>query len=261
MKPGIYDDLDEATYHGDPDSLSASGMKLLLQAPALFRYRQDNPEHKDVFDFGAAAHKKVLGVGAETVTVHADDWRSKAAREARDEARSAGKVPLLAKDAAAVDAMADALSSHRLAAKLLTDGQPEVSAFWHDEAWGITRRARFDWLRTDGIVVDFKTCASANPRRLPSVAHDFGYHLQEANYRDVAEGVGLDVADFVFVFQEKTAPYLVTVARLDPEFVALGRARCAEALERYRDCTQTGIWPGYANDLTDLTITAPRWAS
>lgn len=260
MEPGIYHDLPEQEYHADAGSLSVSGMKTLLQAPALYRHQQDNPVHKDVFDLGSAAHRKVLGVGSEVVTVTADDWRSKAAREAREEARSEGKVALLAKDAAVVDEMAAALAGHRLAAKLLTEGAAEVSMFWHDDVWDVTRRARFDWLRADGIAVDFKTAATANPAALPKVCHDFGYHMQEANYRDVAEGLAVDIADFVFIFQEKAAPYLVSVARLDPEFVALGRARCASALERFRDCRESGLWPGYTDDLTDLTITAPRWA-
>jgi len=261
IAPGIYPDLPEADYHGDRNSLSASGMKKLLDAPAKFWHSLDNTEHKYVFDFGTAAHRKVLGVGAEIVTVDADDWRSKAAREARDEARADGKVALLAKDAAVVDAMALALESHRLAAHLFTDGQAELSMFWHDEAWNVTRRARFDWLRQDGIAVDFKTTANGNPNRLPAACHDFGYHIQEAQYRDVAAGLDAEVSDFVFVFQEKTAPYLVTVARLDPSFVSLGRTRCAEALERFRDCRNSGLWPGYTDDLTDLTISAPRWAS
>jgi hypothetical protein len=261
IKPGVYPDLDEAAYHGDRHSLSASGMKLLLDAPAKFAHRLEHAEHKDVFDLGTAAHRKVLGVGAEIVTVDADDWRSKAAREARDEARADGKVALLTKDAAVVDAMALALASHRLASHLFTNGQAELSMFWHDDSWDVTRRARFDWLRDDGIAVDFKTTANANPSRLPAACHDFGYHIQEANYRDVAGGLDVDISDFVFVFQEKTAPYLVTVAHLDPAFVSLGRTRCAQALERFRDCTASGLWPGYADDLTDLTITAPRWAS
>ncbi len=254
-------DLPETEYHADRDSLSVSGMKLILQAPALFRHRLDNPERKDVFDFGTAAHRKVLGVGAETVVVPVDDKRGKAWSEPADAARAEGKTPITRKEGAVVDEMATALEAHRLAAKLLTEGRPEVSMFWHDEAWGVTRRARFDWLRDDGITVDFKTTVNADPNRLPKACVDFGYHMQEANYRDVAEGCGVPVDTFAFVFQEKTAPYLVTVARLDPEFVALGRSRCAAALQRFRDCTDSGHWPGYADDLTDLTLTAPRWAT
>ncbi len=73
--PGVYD-IPEGAYFADP-ALSCSGAKLLLppSCPALFRYRQDHPEHKDVFDFGSAAHKMVLGAGPPIALVDAPDWR------------------------------------------------------------------------------------------------------------------------------------------------------------------------------------------
>jgi PDDEXK-like uncharacterized protein DUF3799 len=258
-RAGIYPNLPEADYHGDPDSLSVSGMKLLLQAPALYRYRRDHPEHKDVFDFGSAAHRKVLGVGAEIVKVDADDWRGKAAREARTEARAEGKVALLAKDVERVDAMALALSHDKLAMRLLSDGQPEVSAFWHDEEWGVTRRARFDWSASN-IITDYKTCASAQPGRLPKVVCDFGYDMQAANYIDVATGCDLDPIAFAFVFQEKEPPHLVTVAEVDGEFLARGQRRVERALEIYRDCREADLWPGYTPTGEFVTLTPPAWA-
>lgn len=256
---GIIHGLPEADYHADPDSLSVSGMKLLLQAPALYRHRLDNPEHRDVFDFGTAAHRKVLGVGAEIVTVHADDWRSKAAREQRDQARADGKVAMLAKDAARIDQMALRLSEHQLAMRLLADGEPEVSAFWHDDTWGVTRRARFDW-STANVITDYKTCASADPRRLPKTVADFGYDMQAANYLDVARGCDLDPIAFAFVFQEKDPPHLVTVAEVDAEFLARGQRRVQRALEIFRDCRDADVWPGYTRDDEFLTLTAPGWA-
>lgn len=261
MKPGIYPDLDEATYHGDPDSLSASGMKLILKAPALYQYRKANPEHRDVFDFGTAAHRKVLGVGAEIVTVHADSWRTKAAQEARKEARAAGKVALLADDVAKVDAMAEKLAAHDLAMRLLIGGQPEVSAFWHDDEYDVTRRARFDYQPAVRALVDYKTAASADPTRLPKAVVDFGYDLQAAQYLAVAAGLDLDIDAFAFVFQEKEAPYLVTVCELDAELLARGDRLCREALSIYRDCRDTDHWPGYVASDEFTTIYAPRWAS
>ncbi len=257
--PGIYPGMPEETYHADPDSISVSGMKLLLQAPALYRWRQQHPEHKDVFDFGTAAHRKVLGVGAEIVTVHADDWRSKAARDARDQARADGKVALLAKDVDRVDAMAVALARDTLAMRLLANGEPELSAFWHDDEWDVTRRARFDWSATH-IVTDYKTCATANPHRLPKTVVDFGYDMQAANYLDVAAGVGLEPIAFAFIFQEKEPPHLVTVAEIDGEFIARGRRRVQRALEIYRDCRKADLWPGYCADGEFITLTPPRWA-
>ena len=80
--------MDEATYHGDPvpgGSLSSTGARKLLppSCPALFRWQQDHPVHKDVFDFGSAAHRLVLGAGPEIALLDYDNMRTKAAQEER----------------------------------------------------------------------------------------------------------------------------------------------------------------------------------
>ncbi len=262
MKPGFYDNIPEAEYHADRDSLSVSGAKLILKAPALFRYRLDNPEHKDVFDVGSAAHSLVLGVGAPIRVVYADSWRGKDAREERDHARANGETPLLEADHKRVVAMADELSSHTLAMRLLADGKPEVSAYATDEATGVIRRGRFDWLGPQ-VLTDYKTAASVAPADLSGrygAVKKWGYDLQAAWYTDLARDLGHPAAEFAFIFQMKEPPYLVTVARVPDRELYDARARNQAALERFRDCTETGIWPGYLPDtacaalsLTDQT--------
>jgi phage recombination protein Bet len=56
--------------------------------------------------------------------------------------------------------------------------------------------------------------------------------------------------------QEKEPPYLVTVIELPPELVDIGRARNRRALERFRDCTESDLWPGYVPD--DTFANPPR---
>ena len=259
IEPGWHRDLDETTYHRDPDSLSASGMKLLLKAPALYRWQQDNPpEPKDHFDVGTACHSKVLGTGAPVVVIDADSKRGKAWSEPADAARAEGKVPLLRKDAEAVDRMAEAVLAHPVARKVLTGGDSELSAFWHDPEYNVTRRARFDHL--NGVIAgDLKTTVSADPKRLPKTVVDYGYDVQYAQYADVAAGLGVELAAMAFVFVEKEPPHLVVVAELDAAFYARGRDLCRVALERFRDCRESGIWPGYVDEFT--TLNPPRWAT
>jgi hypothetical protein len=70
----------------------------------------------------------------------------------------------------------------------------------------------------------------------------------------------LEVAEdisFVFIFQEKTAPYLVTVAELDAEAVLVGRKRNDEALATYAQCLTTDTWPSYT-DAIEL-VSLPAW--
>ncbi|HJR88616.1 MAG TPA: PD-(D/E)XK nuclease-like domain-containing protein [Aeromicrobium sp.] len=256
---GLIHGLDEAEYHAHPTSLSVSGAKVLLKSPARYKWEREHPVHKDVFDFGTAAHKLVLGVGADLEVIHHDDWRTKAAREERDAARAAGKTPILRGDYDTVQAMADRLSEHRTAMALLSEGKPEVSAFCADEATGVMRRARFDWLNED-MLTDYKTAASSEPDAFGRAAHSFGYHMQAAWYLDIARDLGMEPRGFVFIVQEKTAPHEVTCIELTRDAVDLGRLRNQAALERFRDCTESGIWPGYAPDDRIVSTDLPVWA-
>lgn len=248
--PGFHSGVDEATYHADRTSLSVSGAKVLMRSPALFRHQQDNPVRKDVFDFGSAAHQLVLGVGPGIALIPATS-RTKADQEAhkaaKDAARAEGKIPLTTEDHATVQAMADELSSHPLAMRLLSEGEPEVSAYALDEETGVMRRGRFDWLHPT-LLVDYKSAASADPRDLAGrygVVSKWGYDAQAAWYTDLARDLGHPAAAFVLIFQEKAPPYQVTVAYIDDADLWSARARNRSALERFRDCTESGIWPGY----------------
>jgi hypothetical protein len=248
--PGFYDDIPESTYHADRDSLSVSGAKVLLKAPALFKWQQDHPTHSDAFDIGSAAHRLVLGVGPEIAVVPETDWRSKAARTTRDVIRADGGIPLLQPDWLKVKAMADKLSEHTLAMRLLSDGKPEVSAYAVDEATGVMRRGRFDWLGTN-VITDYKTAATVDPKALAGkygTVKKYGYDQQAAWYLDLCRDLGHDAQAFAFIFQMKEPPYLVTVAYIDEADLWDARQANRTALERFRDCTASGIWPGYIRD-------------
>ena len=256
-EPGIYHDLPEEEYHADEGSISSTGMKLLLKAPALFRHEQAHPTFKDAWDLGTVTHKMILDSGPKIDIVEADEWRTNAAKAQREEARAAGHVALLRKHYDQAERMANAVLDHHVAAQLLTGGRAEVSAFREDEETGIGLRARFDYV-IPGALVDVKTAANADPRALPRVVLERGYDLQDAHYRETGARLGLDAGTFAFVFVEKDPPHLVTVCQLDGDFIARGRRRVRAAIERYRDCVAADQWPGYIHNFTTLTM--PRWA-
>lgn len=267
---GVYD-MPAEEYHRDPvpgGSLSSTGARKLLapSCPALFRHWQQNPQPpKREFDFGHAAHKFVLGDGPEIFSVPFDDWKSKAAREQRDYAYSIGVVPLLEHEVAQVHEMADALRRHPVASALFSPerGKPEQTLIWRDEETGVWRRARLDWLPdpTGGRLIagDYKTANSADLDSIQRSVYKFGYHMQAAWYLDGLQALGFaDFPAFVFVFQEKTPPYLITVIELDVVAQRIGRERNRKALEIYRDCTAADHWPGHATDIELIAL--PGWA-
>jgi hypothetical protein len=255
--------MDELDYHAHP-ALSVSGAKKLLppSCPALYRYERDNPpEAKPAFDYGSAAHKALLGAGPKVAVVEAPDWKSKRAQDARKAAHAEGLIPLLTEEYKQIDAMVAALRAHPLAAALFEPGtgNAEVSAFWHDPTFGVDRRCRFDWLPfTDGgrlILPDYKTTQSASPRKIPKTIADYRYHMQAAWYRDMAHG--LEIAEeiiFLLVFQEKKAPYLVTVAEIDADGMRMGTGYNDTALEVFAACTAADHWPGYTDDVQLVSL-------
>lgn len=271
IEPGTWvDGLGELIYHGDPivgGSLSYSGAKALLDCPAKFDHdRQHGRPPKAVFDFGHLAHGLVLGTGLDIDVVHYSDWRTKDAQARRKAAYDRGAVPVLSEDYSKAEAMAGAVQRHPIASVLFDRGVPERSLFWTDERTGQTLRARPDWLRpAEGdvpcLVVDYKTTTDASPRTLRSTVARLHYEQQDAWYRQGVRALGIDEAPrFVFVFQEKDAPYVVTVVELDEEARQVGERRNAAAVDLFRECERTGSWPGYA-DTDIVSLSLPGWAT
>lgn len=267
--PAVVEGLSAEEYHADTTSVSSSGLRSLLApgCPAQFKYDRDHPRApKREFDLGHAAHKLVLGEGERIVFTEWDDWRTKAAREERDEIRAGGGVPLLSHEAEQVQAMADAIRRHPLAGPLFTPGtgRAELSLYWTDPDTGVRCRVRPDWLKElPGLTlcVDYKTCASAEPDAVSRAIRDRAYHQQDALYID-GIWAALAPADvrFIFVFQSKTAPYLVTVRELADQDRDIGRARNRRALQIYADCERSGIWPDWTGPVDTIpTISMPSW--
>lgn len=255
MTARIVDGLPNADYHRDP-ALSASGAKLLLppSTPAHYRWAMDHPQpYKDEFDFGAIAHRLCLeGHENDVAALDFPDRRTAAYKAAAAEARDKGQIPILEKDMAEIRAMAAQLRQHELAQALLSDGKPEQSVFHNDPATGAPLRARFDWLKDytgNGLLLisDYKTAQSAAPGKFARAAHEYRYHMQQAFYTAAAVALGVepDAIRFLFIVQEKTAPYAVNIIELDPDAARMGRELMRRAVDTYAACTEANRWPAY----------------
>lgn len=269
---GVYD-IPAEVYHRDPvkgGSLSSSGARRILppSCPALFWHeRKHGTPRKKAWDFGTAAHSLVLGTGAQVVEVDADSWRTNDAKQQKAEIEAAGGVAVLPFEMAVIEDMAAALMAHPLASSLLARdrGLAEQTLVWRDAQTGVWRRALLDWLPHGHsgrmILADYKTTRDASPTALAKAVHDYGYGQQAQWYLDGVVELGLagplDPA-FVFVFQEKSAPYLVTVAELDAPTMRIAAAKNRAAMVTFADCMRRGHWPGYSDDVVELAL--PTWA-
>lgn len=262
--PGLYPDIPEAAYHGDPNSLSSTGVRKLMQVGGPAKFRFGIQEDNDDFDIGTAAHTLLLGTGAGVEVVDHKTWQSAAAKAAKAKARAAGKVPLLTKQYAAVKAMVDAaLKDPEVAALFPPEGVAEMSAYALDPETWVMLRARFDYIVFDADrhvrVRDYKTTKDASPRGFARSAADYGYHVQAAHYIRVLEALGYIVDEFVLLAQEKTPPYLPSLHEFDTAAIETGNRIVTAGAFLFADCRDADLWPGYGNQ-TNL-ISLPSWAS
>lgn len=257
----IVSGIPEAEYHSDTTTLSSTGAKRIIDCPARFKWERDNGRvDKKAYDDGHAVHELVLGIGQGIVKVDADSWRTNAAKEQRDEIRANGQTPMLAGEYDEMVRIADAVMDHPIAGPIFSEGDPERSIYWTDEETGVNCRGRLDWLRTNAIV-DLKTTTEGGARTETFTRNviSYGYDMQADWYQDGYEQAGGQNLPYLWVVVEKVRPYVVSVFQASAESLARGRERNREARQRYRDCIESGVWPGYTTDIEP--IYPPRWAS
>lgn len=255
--PGIHLGIPELEYHALP-GLSSTGIKRILEAPAVYDWHRRNPEPpKKAYDLGHAVHGRVLGVGLDEAIIPGP-WTTAAAKKAVAEARDAGLVPLKPEDAAQADAMATAVREHPDAGPLFRGGQPEVSLVWDDPETGVRCRGRLDyWHEVPAVAVDLKTAQSADPSRFGKHAMDFGYGEQRTHYSDGVSVLTGVRPRFLHVLVSKEPPHLVSVVELDITWDQVAEERVRQAIETYAKCTANNTWPGFAPGIH--RIAAPRW--
>jgi len=73
------------------------------------------------------------------------------------------------------------------------------------------------------------------------------YDFQEAWYRRVLQAAGLEVTRFRFVAVEENPPHGCASYTIDPETVRQQDANVQLAMDLYRQCVESGEWPGYSD--------------
>lgn len=254
-EPGIYSGVSSADYHAD-DALGSTSLKTLAtRTPAHYQYEKLHPKSSDAFTLGTAAHSLILEGDVSGIRViEADNWLTKAAKEAKAEALAEGKQPLLSKEWLQVTAMHNAVMAHPLARAAFTGHRAEESVFWEED--GLMLKCRPDAWKP-GMLIDLKTARDANPNEFGKTAHEYGYHQSAAHYIDGVKAATGEELPFHFVLVEKTEPYLVSVVELDWEAIELGRGLNDRAKRIYRECATSNTWPGYG---PAEPVALPTWA-
>lgn len=264
--------MTEAEYNA-AEGIRRSDLWRMNDSPEKFRYFLENPpEQTAAFAFGSACHKMILepgDFGKEYAVAPVCDRRTKEGKLIWETfvAENAGKTLLNPADLETMSGMEAALERCGLAWDLLRgEGQSEVPIFWKDPETGEQCKAKMDRVITgeDGkyCIVDYKTTASAATDKFNRTLFNYGYAFQAAMYSEGLQiALGLEYRpDFLFVAQEKKAPYSVNVIQVSPEVMDYGDKQYHALLGRYHTCRTLDEWPGYlpvggGKNWTDL----PAW--
>lgn len=267
--------LSPEEYHADPcpaPSLSASIIHVLCSQSPLHAWAAHpklnpdwQPEEAEHFDTGKIAHALMLEGEHIARVIDFPDWRKKEAKEARDMARAEGKVPILAKHWADVQAMVKAaniqLEHHKNIFQ--APGGAEQTIIWQED--GVNCRARLDYLPdSHRWIDDYKTTgATANPEVISRTLFSNGWDIQAAFYIRAVKALDPKCEPlFRFCVQETYPPYALSVVALGDDVLMLAEKKILYALETWRECLKTGIWPGYPTQICYATLPAyeeARW--
>jgi hypothetical protein len=262
MTPGIHP-LSADEYHADPcptASLSSSIAGILLdQSPSHAwlahprlntNYVRESADSR--FDLGSAAHMMLLEQREDRIVrVSADDWRTKAAKEARAAAQANGQYAILDRHYFAVVEMvaaARAFVNTTELAGIFETGEPERAVLWQErDMW---YRCRPDLLSADRrVCLDYKTTASAAPDAFAKQIGRMGYDLQSEFYTRGLFAVTEIEPTFVFLAQEITPPYACSLVALSNAYREVGRAKVTRAMKIWETCIRANDWPSYTNKI------------
>lgn len=254
-------DLSIGEYHAHPARSKSYLWKLYANTPAYAEYAPS--ETTAATDLGTAVH--IAALEPETfesrVIRGPDDRRGNKWKDAIEAANAYGGLLLTSGDYDKARRMGDAARKIPVVRQISeTQLLLEASAFWTDAETGIECRCRPDiYCPAFEIMADLKTTSDASPAFWSKGAANFGYHAQEAWYSDGwQEAGGGSVDGFVFVVIESEFPHLAAAYELTPAAVDEGRLAMRKALEIYRECRESGSFPGYPSEVQELDI--PAWA-
>jgi hypothetical protein len=272
MQTGWIDGMSAAEYLADPcdkPSLSSSIAHLLLTKSPRHAWRAHpklgaaSSGSTESQALGTVVHAMLLGEAHRFDLLDVEDYKTKAAREARDASLAAGRIPVkrgeMAEHAATAETIRDGLRRFSIDLEASARRHTERVAVWEES--GVQCRARLDCV--DGATVyDLKTTRDASPLAIERAVRTYDYHVQRAAYVSAVEHVEPRLAGrvrFVLLFVETDTLEVVPV-ELGGGLVAIGVDRWRRAVDAWSRCLKAGTWPGYA-PAEPLRIECSDWAS
>jgi hypothetical protein len=244
-------------YHNDTTHFSKSTLDLINRSPwhyyqAKLSGKKQQQKSTKALEFGSAYHDYILSpdvfAGRYAIEPTFNGTGSTARRSAW--MQTVGNKSIISlQDFRNIEAMRDVLFKNPLTRQMLTGGVAEETLKWTDALTGLKCKCRPDYRLPNGYIVDLKSTDDARKAAFERSSYKYRYHVQDAFYCDGATAAGHEIKGFIFIAQEKNAPFATGIYVYGSD----------ENLRTAADCIESGNWPTYNDgEITELNL--PGWA-
>ncbi len=259
LAPHCYAGVENVVYHAS-DGKSSSQIPDLLESPATYNLRADNPvKQTEPMLKGEVTHCvnltpdlfDLLYKVSPVVTKTSKRWKAFAEEWPNHTIISPG----MADDAFR---MRDALHANPRIHSLLEENKEwrEVSIWVQHPETGLVCKIRPDMICDDQYIYDLKTSIAPQWRAFKHSIWKWHYYISSPFYYDMARIAGLDVKGFRFMVVGSKPPHNTAIYELDFEWANEGRKQYLEALRSYRNYLTGDGWDGlsYGREIKVLTM-------
>jgi hypothetical protein len=206
----------------------------------------DERDPSAAMDRGTIVHGLLLG-GSNFEELDFADFRTNAAKAARDAVRAQGRTPVLSHKLAELRETVGACRAALLEAGInLSRYKREHNVLWTSPE-GIECEGTLDAF-DDASIVDVKVCESAHPEKFSRHVYDFGYDVQAAAYTEALDTLEPERAgrrQYIWAVVEPDAPYRCLVRNIGAMYLEIGRNRWSRAKATWQRCLRENSWPDY----------------
>lgn len=265
---GVHRCVPAEEYHaiGGELVVSNSLITAALRSPAHARAILDGVDQEDTeaLRFGNIFHCAMLEPDAfaarYVVEPEWGDCRKTENKAKRDGWRESNTRTIIsAEHASLATKMAASLRRRRLS-DVFSGGEAELTLRWADEQTGLECRARVDYYVEElGLAIDLKSTMDASKNGFRHSVERYGYDRQEVHYTNALRAVGLPVNEFHFVPVEKFGIFAAAIFKMDRESSYNAAEEWRRGMELIARCHASGEWPGYPEEVQELSIR--KWRS
>ena len=261
---GLTKGISNAEYHGSDLLSRSTASALLTTSPQKVRWERENPRpSSSALVMGGCFHSMVLEPecldveyaekptekdGKSPLTKYYKETFAEM-QEERPDAQW-----LKADEWKTCLGMADAVLSNPVYTHYASDIDAIAEGTGYFDYNGASCKVRPDQYISEGTIIDLKSTQDASEAGFRKSVRNFKYDFQTAWYMEAMRALGLPARQFIFVCVEKSPPYLTATYTLTASEIDRQKPRMQKACEIWATCMETGVWPGYPEEVVTLDL-------